>query len=382
MRIAIFTDTYTPEINGVARTLDKFTTYLTRNRITFQVFAPESSSSIPTLPQIQRFTSLPFFLYPECRITIPNPIQMKLILDQFKPSLIHVATPFNLGLYGTHYGRKLNIPTVASYHTHFDAYLQYYHLLFLQKWIWRYMRWFHQSCKKVYVPSQSTKEKLVEHHIHHDIEIWGRGVDHTFFTPAKRSNRIREKYNIKEKNILLYVGRIAPEKDIDVLFYAFHSLPESLKENSHLLIVGDGPLLQELRERPHPQISFAHFVEGQELAEIYASSDLFLFPSSTETFGNVVLEAMASGLPIIGAQAGGVQHLITHAENGFLCKPKDAQSFVEHTKIVLEYEQLRLVMAAEAREFALSQSWDEIFAKLISSYSQVIEHSTQNLYSA
>lgn len=373
MRIAIFSDTYAPEVNGVARTLKQYTNYLSEQKIEFKLFVPDSCAKIPAVPQVQRFTSIPFLLYPECRIALPNPLDIKQTLDEFKPTLIHIATPFNMGLYGLHYGKKYDIPMVASYHTHFDDYLKYYHLPFLQKWIWKYMTWFHRSFEKVYVPSESTKEKLLTEKIHQNIEIWGRGVNHRFFSPLKTNSKIREKFGIKEKYILLYVGRIAPEKDIKVVLETFNLLPELLQKETHLLIVGDGPLFEKLSEQTHDQITWTGFMEGEALAEIYASSDLFIFPSSTETFGNVVLEAQSSGLPVIGANAGGVQHLINHGENGFLYNARDVSNFVLHTSKLLENSDLRKQMGYESRQFALSQSWEHIFEQLIVSFQEVLQ---------
>ncbi len=371
MRIAIFTDTYAPEINGVARTLNRLTGYLKENQVDFQVFAPESSTQVPTVAQVQRFTSLPFLLYRECRLAIPNPAQIKLTLEKFNPTFIHIATPFNLGLYGLHYAKKHGIPIVASYHTHFDDYLHYYNLQFLEKWIWRYMTWFHRPCEKVYVPSLETKEKLLKHSIHDNIDIWGRGVDHTFFSPVKRTTAIREKYRIREKHILLYVGRISPEKEINLALETFHSLPKQVKNNTHFLVVGDGPLLKTLSESTSDNVTFTGFIEGEELANIYASSDIFLFPSATETFGNVVLEAMASGLPVVGARAGGVQQLITHEQNGYLCEPGKTESFKAAVQSLIESRLLRAEMASKAQKFAKDQSWDDIFSRLLSSYTQI-----------
>lgn len=372
MRIAIFTDTFSPEINGVARTLDRLAKYLEKAHIEYQIFAPDAGSSVPFEPQVTRLTSIPFLLYPECRIAFPNPLQLKQNIEQFNPTLIHIATPFNVGLFGLNYGKKLNIPMVASYHTHFDQYLQYYHLQIFEKWLWSYMRWFHQSMERVFVPSQSTKETLIKHRIHQDVEIWSRGVDYTFYSPFKRKNDVRTRYQIQEKYLLLYVGRIAPEKDIHIVLETFQALPEQIKRETHLLLVGDGPLLKEIREHNHPQITFTGFLEGEELAEIYASADLFLFPSPTETFGNVVLEALASGVPVIGADSGGVKHLIQHKKNGFLCTPQDTHAFVQAVVHVLTDLDLHRTMSREARKYALGLSWEHIFQRLISSYQDVL----------
>ncbi|QDP40365.1 glycosyltransferase family 4 protein [Radiobacillus deserti] len=372
MRIAIFSDTYAPEINGVARTLKRYTDYLEKRGIEYRLFVPNVSTPVPTVPQVQRLSSIPFLLYPDCRLALPNP-HIKHTLEQFKPTLIHIATPINIGLYGLHYGKKNGIPMVASYHTNFDDYLEYYHLSLLNKLLWKYMHWFHRSFDKVFVPSKSTKEKLLQNQIHDNIELWGRGVNHQMYTPNKRSSEVvKAKYQIKEKNLILYVGRIAPEKDIHIVLETFYSLPEHIRKDAHLIIVGDGPLFDTLSEQHQEQITWTGFMEGEQLAEVYASSDVFLFPSPTETFGNVVLEALSSGLPVIGANAGGVQHLVKEGKTGFLCEPKKVNQFARQTSILLENSDLRSAFSYSARAYAKTISWDEIFDQLLESFKDVL----------
>lgn len=235
MRIAIFTDTYAPEINGVALTLERYVTHLEKQGIAYRLFVPSTKWPATTTEKIKQSTSIPFLLYSNCRLALPNPSYINHVLDDFKPTLIHVATPFSLGLAGLKYGKKHQIPMIASYHTHFDDYLDYYHLAALKKWAWKYVNWFHRSFEKIYVPSQSTKEKLLLKQFHQDIEVWGRGVNHDFYSPLKRSEDFfKRNYQIKENNILLYVGRVAPEKDIDIVLKTFYSLPESIKKDTHL----------------------------------------------------------------------------------------------------------------------------------------------------
>lgn len=374
MRIAIFSDTYVPEVNGVALTLKRYTDYLEKQGIEFRLFVPTTNTPVPSVPQVQRLTSTPFLLYRDCRFALPNPTQIKQVLDDFKPTLIHIATPFNLGLYGLHYGKKHNIRMIASYHTHFDDYLDYYYLTFLKKWIWKYMEWFHRSFEKVYVPSRSTKEKLLSKHLHPEIEIWGRGVNHHIYSPIKqRKNLFIDHYSIHDKKIILYVGRIAPEKDIQIVLETFYSLPDHIKKDTHLVIVGDGPLYRTLSEQYQENTTWTGFMEGEQLAQAYASSDLFLFPSPTETFGNVVLEALSSGLPVIGANAGGVQNLIENGVTGFLCEPKNVEAFVHQTVKLLENSSLRATFSTAARAFAKTMSWEEIFDQLIESFDEILK---------
>ncbi|MDQ0340298.1 glycosyltransferase involved in cell wall biosynthesis [Caldalkalibacillus uzonensis] len=288
-----------------------------------------------------------------------------------------MATPFNVGLFGVQYARKHGIPLVASYHTHFDEYLRYYNLSFMEKWIWHYMRWFHRPAKKVYVPSQSTKEKLLHHRVHNNLEIWPRGVDHYFFSPAHYSPDIRHQYGQGKRILALYVGRLAPEKDVPTAIHSFLSLPKPVIKQTQLIIVGDGPLYSDLCQVNSPHITLAGFKQGRELAQLYASSDLFLFPSPTETFGNVVLEAMASGLPVIGANGGGVKHLVQEGQNGYLCPPRDVRAF-RHAllKLVTEHG-LRLQLGRNSRLLALQHSWTEVFQRLVESSQEVSERNHQ-----
>jgi glycosyltransferase involved in cell wall biosynthesis len=195
--------------------------------------------------------------------------------------------------------------------------------------LWRYFRWFHQSCLSTFVPSLETLQQLQNRGIH-NVELWKRGVDCQLFSPHKRQiDSVRTKYNIKERYIMLYVGRLAPEKDLDILQEVMVGLPAKLREQSHWIIVGDGPYLHEMQNHTPSNVTYTGYLNGQTLAEIYASSDLFVFPSSTETFGNVVLEAFASGLPAVGARAGGVQEIIQDGITGQLCTPRDASDFIQ-----------------------------------------------------
>ncbi|MBO8171848.1 MAG: glycosyltransferase family 1 protein [Bacillaceae bacterium] len=373
MKIALFSDTFTPQVNGVARTLERLIHHLEHRHVPYQAFVPDSKN-IDTdrfLSHVHRLTSLPFFLYPECRMALPRYHMIKDNLESFSPDILHIATPFNIGLYGLYYGKKYNIPLVASYHTHFDRYLQYYNLEFLSNWIWRYMRWFHDPCETIFVPSEDTKHQLINKGFS-SVDIWSRGVDCHLFSPNKRSHHIRDQYQIKERYILLYVGRIAPEKDIDVLQEAMMKIPEDLQKKVHWLIVGDGPSLSDWKQNAISNVTFTGYLSGERLAEVYASSDMFVFPSSTETFGNVVLEAMASGLPVIGSRSGGVKELIQHSRTGFLCTPHQSNELAHAIQQLLCQPEHMRHMGKQARQYALTKSWESIFDRLLIQYEQAI----------
>lgn len=377
MKIAIFTDTFTPQVNGVALTFQRFVDYLDKEGIEYRLFVPETEETDLFSNQIFRFASYPFFLYPECRLAFPNVLHIKKELEQFKPDIIHVATPFNIGLAGVYYAKKLGIPLVGSYHTHFDRYLQYYDLQFLSNFIWKYLRWFHRSFKKTFVPSYETKTELINRGFS-NVDIWSRGVDCSLFHPHFSSTRLRDQYEITEPYILSYVGRLAPEKDLDVLMNIAHQLPAHIRKQVHWLIAGNGPLYEELQQQKPENMTLTGYIKGESLAELYAISDLFVFPSSTETFGNVVLESFACGTPVVGAKAGGVQEIIEHGRTGMLCQPGNVEEFMESITELVSKKSLLKMMNLEARNYALSQSWDRIFSDLLNQYEDVITETETN----
>jgi len=379
MRIAIFTDTFYPDINGVAQTLKRLTNFLENQNITFKLFAPHSPTEELASCHIHRSKSLSFFMYPECRLAFPNLSQMKSELLNFLPDLIHVATPFNIGLCGVYFSKKLNIPLVGSYHTNFDHYLQSYSLSFLSKLHWNYMHWFYQSCKKIFVPSSVTFQLLKQHGFT-NLELWPRGVDCQLFHPYYDKKSVKNRYIRGDSYLLTYVGRLAPEKDLSTLLAAAKSIPSDINQRIHWLIIGDGPLREELETQAPGNMTFTGYLDGDRLAEVYAASDLFVFPSASETFGNVVLESLASGTPVIGAKSGGVQNIIKPGVTGLLCNPGNVHDFSEAILQLLTNEPLRGKMGTSGRNYALTQSWDHILNNLIFHYTDVIQEREQQIY--
>ncbi|MUG73552.1 glycosyltransferase family 4 protein [Paenibacillus validus] len=381
MRVALFTDTYVPDVNGVAQTLGRWVNYLETRGVECMVFAPLSHSAAETNQRmVERFYSIPFLLYPECRMAIPNPMNLKKTLRAFAPDLIHLATPFNLGLVGLHYAKRHHIPVVASYHTHFDQYLAYYKLQWMEPILWKYMLWFHQDCQRIYVPSRSAKKHLEEKGLNF-VEIWSRGVDMQRFHPFADRKEVLAARNLSPgKFVMLYVGRLAPEKSVDVLMRTFESLPAHMRACSHLIIAGDGPLLKPLTEQygGDPDITFTGFQQGKALSDLYAAADVFVFPSATETFGNVILEAMASGTPVVGANAGGVADNIEHGRTGLLCAPGQVSEFVEAAHKIFTDRSFAQKLAAAGRTYSMKQSWDAIFAGLYDSCRKVAEVSLRS----
>lgn len=370
MRVALFTDTFYPQVNGVARTLKKLTDHYDKRRIEYKVFTPDFQDKGENYPNVHSFTSFPFFLYPECRTAIANPKTIRKQLMDFSPTLIHVTTPLTMGLYGIRGAKKLDLPLVASYHTHFDVYLNYYKMMWASPLLWKYMKWFYSHADRILVPSEETRMHLIKQGFT-DLSIWGRGVDCTTFSPKKRNTSLRDKYKIDKKYILLYVGRLAPEKDLDTLEKTIKHLPGEVKDRVQWLIVGDGPLKNDLMDKTQGEnVIFTGYLTGEELAEAYASSDLFVFPSASETFGNVVLEALASGLPAIVADRGGVTNIVEHDHTGRIAEAHRYQSFIHH--IIESLDESRLIyMKRKALQMAERQSWDAIFEGLITEFREI-----------
>lgn len=375
MKIAIFTDTYVPDVNGVAKTLHRLTEFLGENQLEYWVFAPKSTEETKFSPHVMSFYSMPFLLYPECRIAIPNILHVKDELLDFRPDIIHVATPFNMGLCGLHCAKKLNIPIVGSYHTDFNKYLEHYHLRFLTDVLWKYLQWFYRPLQKIFVPSLDTMERLENYHFM-NLSLWPRRIDGELFHREYDRDVVRKTYNIEEKFIVLYVGRIAPEKDVMMLPEINEWLPKKLQEDVHWLVVGDGPL-KDVLEKERPQnMTLTGFLEGGELTNLNAAADLFVFPSASETFGNVVLESLACATPVIGTNAGGVRYIILQGKTGLLCEEENAADFASAVEYLLVNEKLRRQMGEEGYRHGQAQSWDAIFRHLLAEYDYKVKQQT------
>ncbi len=372
-RVALFTGAYNHIADGVSRTLNRLVSYLERQGASVLVFAPTISNppvqhegtlvSIPSIPVPGR---------PEYRISLGLTQRHRQLLTAFEPDLIHIATPDLLGLQALLLARRRGIPVVASYHTHFSAYLKYYHLQWSERMLWAYLRWFYRQCRQVYVPSTSMIEILRAHGIDHNLYLWERGVDTVLFNPAQRSLSWRR--NVlgvaDDEVVVAYVGRLVWEKGLDVLAATIDRLRQDQVPH-RCLIVGEGPARRELEGRL-PDAIFTGYLEGRALARAYASADVFFFPSETETFGNVTLEAMASGLPAVCADAPGSNMLIEHGRTGFLATPGCLEDFAGYLRRLILDADLRRTMGHHARERARHFDWEAVLNRLYGYYLEVL----------
>jgi len=366
LRVALVTSSYNFIADGVALTLNRLVGWLGSQGVEVKVFAPTGpEAALAHEGDLIPVPSLPLPGRPEYRLALGLGAKVRRQLLDFKPDLIHIAVPDLLGLAALKLAKKHKIPAIASYHTRYETYLKHYwYLAGLEKALKRYLRWFYGQALEVYVPSWSVREALLADGLRDNFKPWPRGIDTTRFNPARRSTAWREKHGIGPQEIVvLHVSRLVREKRLDTLTGALQriDLPH------RAVIVGDGPD-RAFAEQALPSAIFTGSLDGDELAEAYASSEIFIFPSDSESFGNVTLEAMASGLPCICANATGSSSLVVAGETGYLAPASSPGAFAELIMRLIEDPPLRARMGAAGRARALTFSWDETLARILSYY--------------
>ncbi len=376
MRIAIFTDTFLPQVNGVTNTLKKFGDYLEEQGICYIFITPEQKGEECCPYNVQTFFSTPFLFYPECRVPLPNMLKLNKTMSDFKPDIIFLMTEFTIGLSGLVYGKKHGIPVVSNYSTNFGTILGAYNMNIFEKPLNKYLRWFHGEASLTVTPSDESVKCL------HDMgitrcEVFSRGIDADLFSPDKRDHQLRRSYKVDYRIVLLYVGRISAEKDLFMLQEMMNTLNEHYKQRITLMMTGDGPMKKTLKESMPDNVIFTGYKKKEELAGIYASADIFVFPSSFETFGNVVQEAFASGIPVVGVDAGGVRDLIRHDVNGYKARAKDAEDFTRYVEKLIISDMLRYRMGQQGRLFAENRSWTRVFDELLERFDGLIRRRAQ-----
>lgn len=385
-RLALFTDTWTPQVNGVARTLDRLVGECHRRGISTMVVTPDDGSSDDGSPDdpsdapytLVRWPARPFWAYPQLHMATPSTARARTLLQDFRPDLVHVATPFGVGLSGRQAARALGLPLVSSYHTHFTAYLKHYRLQHLDAVAWPFLRWFHNGGRATFAPTQHVADQLSAQGFR-GAAVWSRGIDTVRFHPARRSLERRRALGVPDDALLCcYVGRLAPEKGIDVAIEAMRPLLAAYPNRLRFLLVGDGPAEARLRASAPAGVLFAGRQEGVALAECYASSDVFVFPSVTETFGNVVLEAMASGLCVVSHHTGPTYEF---AHNGTAypvdVTSPDALRAAVHT--LMHDAPRRAALAAAGLREAQRRDWPSVWDTLFADYGRVL-HDVQALH--
>jgi glycosyltransferase involved in cell wall biosynthesis len=373
MRVALFSEVYWPMVSGVSLTMQRAVEGLRERGHAVRVYS--ASYELPPgdadRPEVHRSRSRPLFISPEVQWAFPRRDGIRADLTRFQPDLVHLATEFPIGLAGLRSARELGLPIVASSHTDYERYAALYGLNWAVKPGWRYLRWFYGHASRVLCPSVAYQTHLHARGIRHTA-IWSRGVDAERFHPRHRSEAWRWSLGVGPDDLLVTcVGRIAPEKGIDVLLDAWGLLGD-LHDRARLVFVGSGLMEAEIARRGLPGVRVAGFRRDRELSAGYASADLFVLPSATETFGNVLLEAMASGLPCIAAAAGGPMDFVDHGWNGWLVHPNDPPALADALRTLLADGAQRRRLARAARATAEGRSWSAVHDGLVAEYERAI----------
>lgn len=372
MRIAIFTETFLPKVDGIVTRLKHTVEHLQDFGNEVCVFCPDGGLREYKGAKIEGVSGFPLPLYPELKLAFPRP-SMREAIEAFNPDLIHVVNPAVLGLGGIYYSRSLNIPLIASYHTHLPKYLEHYNLGMLEGVLWELLKAMHNKATINLCTSTAMQQELTEHAIER-VEVWQKGVDTVTFRPDLRSDEMRSRltqgYSEQHPDapILIYIGRLSAEKEIDRIKPVLEAIP-----GARLALVGDGPHREDLEK--HFAGTATHFVgylAGEELGAAYASADAFIFPSRTETLGLVLLEAMAAGCPVIAANAGGIPDIVTDGINGFMFDPADEKGAIVATQKLLGMKAERELLRHNARVEAERWGWEASTRQLERFYISVL----------
>jgi glycosyltransferase involved in cell wall biosynthesis len=373
MRVTLVTETYLPQVNGVSRTLGELVRYLKDRGDRVQLIHPDYGEAVDgDQTRTVRSVVLPF--YKELFLPLPPFGAVYSAIDAFRPDILHIATEATLGLGILRFALKRRLAVVSSFHTNFDQYSGHYRVGWARGAIWRYLRWFHNRTRETYVPSQATLSELAQLGFER-LALWKRGVDSNLFRPDRPGRLdLRRAYGFAPEDVVVsYVSRIAPEKNVDYLAEALLTVAAQRPE-VRVIMVGDGPSRPALEQRIGSFTRFVGYRRGEDLADHYAASDIFAFTSVTETFGNVVLEAMASGLPVVAVRAGGVGETVRSGITGLLVESREPpQRLAEALLHLVEKSDERTRMAEAARSYALEQSWDAIMSGLRHRYQSVID---------
>jgi glycosyltransferase involved in cell wall biosynthesis len=368
LRLALVTGSYNYITDGVALTLNRLVKYLQGQGVEVLVVAPVGGkAAFAHAGEIAAAPSAPLPFRSEYRFALGLTPALRRRLEAFDPDVVHIATPDLLGHQALAFAQGRGLPVAASYHTRYEAYLKDYGLGFLEEFVTARLKRFYGACDEVYAPSPSMAEHLVAQGFARNIRLWERGVDTGRFDPGKRSVAFRASIGVHDDTpVITFVGRLVREKRLDIFAEVITRL-QAAGASHRGLIVGEGPDRPWL-ERRLPEAAFAGFLGGEALATAYASSNVFLFPSDTETFGAVTLEAMASGLATVCADATGSRCLVDQGVTGFLAPAGDAAAFFVPVAALARDAALRRTMGDAARAASLKFSWDSAMGGLLARY--------------
>ena len=353
LKIAIVTETWPPEINGVALSILQLTKGLQKRGHKILLVRPRQNvrdyNFTPDQECLVKSQSIP--KYTQLQFGWPQIFKIAEAFDQFKPDIVHIVTEGPLGLAALNQAKLRHIPVSSGFHSAFHDFSRYFDLAFLVKPLRQYLKWFHNQTDLTCVPSQDTRQVLRDSGLHCPMRVIGRGVDSQRFNPQCRRQALRQQWQADDDTtVLLSVGRVSPEKEVALIIKSYYQLKRIQKQRKfQLVVVGDGPALAEYQEH-YPDVIFMGAQMGHALAECYASADVFAFPSQVETFGNVVLEAMASGLPVVAYNYACAGMMVDQQQSGWLIPLGDVAAWQQHIYDLPEQDTLRKMGHRAARQ--------------------------------
>ena len=363
LRVAVITETYPPEVNGVAITIGHMVHGLRQRRHRIQLIRPRQHKlDTPAIDDGYEETliaGMPLPGYPELKAGLPAKRFLLRLWRQQRPDVVHIATEGPLGWSAMKAAAKLNIPVSTDFHTNFHSYTKHYGIGLLYKPMAAYLRRFHNQTDCTMVPTASLQQEL-EQFAYKNVVVVSRGVDTRLFNPSKRSAELRKSWGISgDTPVAILVSRLAPEKNLPVVIQAFEQM-RAIQPQSKLVMVGDGPARAELEKQQHPNVIFAGMRTGEDLAAHYASGDIFLYPSLTETYGNVAVEAMSSGVATIAYDYAAAHQHIRHDVNGLLVPYDDTPAFITQAKALVADADRIHRLRTEARLTVESPTWEDV----------------------
>ncbi|TVV75139.1 glycosyltransferase family 4 protein [Sphingomonas solaris] len=371
LRVALFTGNYNYVRDGANQALNRLVGYLLKQGAAVRIYSPRTDK--PAFPSVGKVVGVPALALPgrgEYRAPIMIPPRVRRDIAAFDPTIFHVASPEILGHRAVSLARAHGRPVVASVHTRFETYPRYYGVAFLEPLVLAALRRFYRRCDAIVAPSESMAQLLREQRMSYDVGIWTRGVDEDTFNPARRSMEWRRSLGIADDEVVVgFVGRLVMEKGLDVFSDTIDQL-QKRGVRHRVLVIGEGPA-REWFERRLPQAVFAGFQKGEDLGRAVASADMLFNPSVTETFGNVTLEAMAVGLPVIAARATGSQSLVTDGLTGRLVRPGGIAAFADAIQQYCDDPDARRTAGAAGREASRRYGWDQVNQELVDTYLRI-----------
>jgi glycosyltransferase involved in cell wall biosynthesis len=362
MRIAVVTETWPPEVNGVAVTLAKLVQSLSHRNHDVQLIRPRQAKldegiRDSNLEEVL-MRGMPIPRYPELKLGLPSKKTLVKAWTLRRPDVVHIATEGPLGWSALQAAKVLKLPVTSDFRTNFQSYSKHYGIGWLRKPIVAYLRKFHNATACTMVPTRELKKTLGENGFA-NLKVVSRGVDTQLFNVSKRDQNLRTTWGANDQTkVLISVGRMAPEKNLEQVLKVFDSL-RFMGNQVKLVMVGDGPLKEQFKQR-YPEIIFPGMLTQTDLANYYASSDLFVFPSLTETFGNVTLEALASGIPVLAFDCAAARDWVQRDVNGWLIPENKPEEFASKAVEIFKSETLLEAVTISTRKQIVHLDWDQI----------------------